>query len=278
MKCDALTRLPGIFVVIAAVGGGPCPAGAETVDFEDLTPATAYAGPGGGSYWNGSDDPSAGKFTSGSLEFNNHYDTTWQSWDGWSYSTTTDTGTAGYTNQYSAYAGGGGGGSATYGVGFHGFTGAPEITLRAGYYVSSAMITNTTYAALAMLNGDAFSKKFGGDTGTDPDWFLLTITGVRDGDAVVGTKEVYLADYRDANNANDYYLEDWISVDLSGLIGARKLEFSLTSSDVDPLWGMNTPGYFAMDNLVVEEVPEPSTLVTLFSAAAALLLLRRRRR
>ena len=41
--------------------------------------------------------------------------------------------------------------------------------------ISTALIA--LYAALAMLQGDAFSKKFGGPDGTDADWFLLTIEG-----------------------------------------------------------------------------------------------------
>lgn len=274
MKCDTTLRLLGILVGIAAVGTGPGSAVAETVGFEDLTPTTAYSG--GGHYWNGSDE--SGGFTSSSLQFNNNYDTKWTSWDGWSYSNTTDTTTEGYPNQYSAFAGGGTGGSATYGVAFIGFTELPEITLPAGYYVSSAMITNTTYAALSIRDGYLSAKKFGGDSGDDPDWFLLTIVGKNSSGQSTGSEEFYLADYRFANNTLDYFVNDWTEVDLSSLKGANTLEFSLTSSDNHPTWGMNTPGYFAIDNIMLEQVPEPSTVVMLLSAAVALLLVRRRRR
>jgi hypothetical protein len=34
-----------------------------------------------------------------------------------------------------------------------------------------------TYAALSMRDGDGFAKQFGGASGDDPDYFLLTITG-----------------------------------------------------------------------------------------------------
>jgi hypothetical protein len=37
--------------------------------------------------------------------------------------------------------------------------------------VTGAYFTNTTYAALSMLSGDSFAKKFGGASGDDPDWF-----------------------------------------------------------------------------------------------------------
>jgi hypothetical protein len=40
-------------------------------------------------------------------------------------------------------------------------------------------------------------------------------------------------------------------VDLSNLKVAKKLRFSLSSSD-NAAWGMNTPGYFCLDNLNYE--------------------------
>ncbi|HMO36139.1 MAG TPA: DUF4465 domain-containing protein, partial [Gemmatales bacterium] len=60
------------------------------------------------------------------------------------------------------------------------------------------------------------------------------------------------------------------TVDLSGLgAGTSALTFELTSSDVGP-FGMNTPAYFAMDNLVVA-VPEPGTMALVGSAALGLI-------
>ena len=44
-------------------------------------------------------------------------------------------------------------------------------------------------------------------------------------------------------------------------IVATSLGFGLQSSDNDPTFGMNTPAYFAADNLRLNAVPEPSTLV-----------------
>ena len=40
---------------------------------------------------------------------------------------------------------------------------------------------------------------------------------------------------------------------------ARQLTFTLESSDNGP-FGMNTPAYFALDNLTVVPVPEPGAL------------------
>lgn len=120
----------------------------------------------------------AGGFTSQGAFFNNNYNPTFQSWSGWSYSNTTDTTTPGFLNQYSAYTGGGFNGSSNYGVAFTFAPGSAYIDLPTGLSAKSARITNTTYAALSILNGDQFAKKFGGASGNDPDFFLFNITGL----------------------------------------------------------------------------------------------------
>jgi len=67
---------------------------------------------------------------------------------------------------------------------------------------------------------------------------------------------------------NGSILNTWQSVDLSSLSAAKTLTFSLTSSD-NGAYGMNTPAYFAMDNLTLSAVPEPSTLALLCVAGIA---------
>jgi hypothetical protein len=109
-----------------------------------------------------------------------------------------------------------------------------------------------------MKNGDAFSKKFGGETGNDPDWFLLTIEGFDSNYKSTGKVYFNLADFAYSNNANDYIVNNWKWVDLSRLGRISKLEFSLRSSD-NGTWGMNTPGYFCIDNLnqqIVTSAPQ----------------------
>jgi hypothetical protein len=275
------------------------PATSATVNFDDLGPGpNAYTGTGGGYYWNGPDPSGAeeedpwdnttrrkvGSFHSGGVQFVNRYNTSYGSWSGFAYSNTTDTTTAGYTNQFSAYPGTGyGAGINNYGVGY-GYVDAldpsnvnelrqlPNFKLPIGARVQSAMVTNTTYAALSMLNGDGFAKKFGGTSGNDADWFKLTVYGT-DATGKVLPKNVsfYLADYR---GVSDYVVKEWTSLDLSPLADAQCLYFNLTSSDVGD-WGMNTPGYFAIDNLKLATVPEPSTLALLCSAGIAGVVLRR---
>lgn len=222
-------------------------ANAAVSTFDDLTL-------GAESYWNGSDNfpPSwTGVFTSAGAEFCAHYDEDFGSgyWDGFSYSNITDTTTEGMAGQYNAIAGGGAGRSSNYAVGYIGFYGrVPTVTLPAAQVVNGAYFTNNNWAYYSMLNGDQFAKKFGGATGDDPDWFLLTITG-KDGDGnSTGTVEFYLADYRSSDNSGDYIVDEWTWVDLRSLGSVKTLEFALTSSDTGQ-WGMNTPAYFAMDSL-----------------------------
>lgn len=230
---------------------------AEIITFEDksLSPNSFYNGNTGA--------PNSDGWTSGSAKFNNNYDTTFgEYWDGWSYSNVKDKTTAGFGNQYAAFAGSGAGGGGNYAVTYQSFP-QSYVDLPTGSVLQSAEITNTTYAAFSMLNGDAFSKKFGGLLGDDADFFKLTITGYAGqglSGGVTGTKEFYLADYRFSNNSLDYVVSDWQVVDLSALGVAKSVGFSLSSSD-NGNFGMNTPAYFAMDNLTFSAVPEPSSLV-----------------
>lgn len=202
------------------------------------------------SFYHGSDG--AGGFASGPLQFNNDYNPEFGVWSGWSVSNTTDTTTAGFGNQYSAYTGGGARGSSTYAVAnaFPGGT-VPSVEIADGAAATgfaSMRVTNTTYTALSMLHGDQFGKKFGGETGDDPDWLLLTVEGFDGDDQPVGSVEFYLADYRFENNSLDYIVDRWAEIDLSGLNGAVRLDFQLSSSDVGD-FGMNTPAYFAADQI-----------------------------
>jgi hypothetical protein len=128
-------------------------------------------------------------------------------------------------------------------------TGAAE-----GGGIEGMYVNNSTYAYLSMRDGDAIAKKFGGITGNDPDFFLLTIEKYNNG--VLGTQKVefYLADFRSANNADDYLISEWTYLDLSSLGNADSLAFSLSSSDVGQ-FGMNTPSYFCLDDLTTKDSP-----------------------
>ncbi len=218
------------------------------------------------SFNNGAD--ASGGFRSGpvdstQVQLNNTFDPMFGSWGGWAISNQTDNTSPGFSNQYSAITGGGARNSATYAVAsaFPGDT-APTISMeapQAGQSFESLMVTNTAYAALSMANGDAFAKKFGGESGDDPDFFLLTIEGRDEDGESVGVVEFYLADFRFGGNSQDYIVDEWTAVDVSSLATASRLEFSLTSSDVGE-FGMNTPAYFAVDDVILSS--EDAKVVT----------------
>jgi hypothetical protein len=245
---------------------------ANVANFDDLSLA-----PGG--YWNGGPVADSHPFTSGPATFNNSffYDAVYDmtSWGGWAYSNKSDITTPDWTNQYSAVTGVGQGGSANYGVGYVDTWDDvnPTVMLATPSVIDFAWFTNTTYAYYAVHDGTPpYGKKFGGNDGTDPDWFLLTITGKNASDGTTGSVDFYLADYRFADGAKDYIVNTWKQVDLTSLGVVKSLEFDLTSSDPGFI-GLNNPSYFAMDTLTVS--PEPATLGLLAVGLAA--IIRRRR-
>lgn len=233
-------------VMVVAAG-----ARAEFATFDDVPLAP-------GTYLNGSDG--SGGFTSGGAQFTNLYNPTYRVAAGWAASNLTDIWTPGYWNQYSAVTGGGVNGSPNYGMAFLGSYSPAlgqasefhdgKIYLPVGTEPRSMNVANTAYAVHSMLGGDQFAKEFGGPTGNDPDWFRLTIRGNTSDGNTVATHEVYLADYRSPNPGGDYIATDWLHVDLNSFRGrgVTNLTFALDSSDMG-VYGMNTPGYIAMDNL-----------------------------
>lgn len=213
------------------------------VDFEDKTL------PGADTVWLGSD--MSGGFTSGGVFFENTYNDQWDYWaSGFIYSNSNDVTTPGYTN-YSAYTGAGANGSANYAINYGG-----NIDFETEKVLGSIQITNTTYAALSMLNGDSYGKQFGSQNnaqgnpdGTNgADWFRLLIIGKDAQSNTTDTIIFYLADYRFADNNDDYIVNTWETVDLTPLGAVQFLEFEMESSDVGS-FGINTPAYFALDNL-----------------------------
>ena len=265
-KVGQVYMVVGLALVPAGV-----PAMAVVIDFEEFDEPPYSLGPE--SYYNGSDG--AGGFTSQGAFFNNtyiDYGGGIYSWSGWSVSNVTDNTTPGYENQYSAYPGGGADGSEFYGVAYTSEPGDACIELPGGAVIGSMVVTNTTYAGLSMLYGDAYAKQFGGPTGNDPDWFKLIITGLDEGGVTIGEIEFYLADYRFGDNSLDYIIDEWAAVDLASVSSAQMLSFGLESSDVGT-YGMNTPAYFAMDSLTF--IPEPGSAMLLLGGGAA--ILRRRR-
>ncbi|PCJ01157.1 MAG: hypothetical protein COB15_01605 [Flavobacteriales bacterium] len=228
-------------------------------DFESLTLSP-------NTYWDGSDlsglttpKTFTTDFMSGDASFNNVFDTAFGGpgyWsEGFAQSTYTDSITSGSGNLYSSRAGSGNA-SQTYLVAKNN----TKITLKnaaTDTVVSGIYITNSTYAANSMRDGDSFAKKFGGVSGNDADWFLLTIKGIDTTGAITtDSVDFYLADFRFATNSLDYIVKDWQYVNLASLGNVTALTFTLTSSDVSGIW-MNTPTFFCIDDIT----PISATLI-----------------
>ncbi len=194
-------------------------------------------------------------FNNGLAHFPCVYDTSYGGfWDyGFAYSNMTDTTTSGYTNGYSSKNGTGYGGSAKYAVayGINNTLSLQGVAL--GQPVEGFYVTNNTYAYNDMRAGGSYSKKFGGTTGNDADWFKFTVKGYRAGALTADSVEFYLADFRPAGTANDSIIKGWHWVNLLPLGKVDSLHFNLSSTDNDSTYGMNTPAYFCIDNFTTHE-------------------------
>ena len=196
------------------------------------------------SYWNGSD--LSGAYVEEGFNFSNYYDTAWYSWSGFAVSNVMDNTTEGWANQYGVSAGMANSGD-NFAVATFGASISSEARVVDGFY-----ITNSTYTALSILNGDDFAKKFGGETGDESDWFKLSVIGKLDS-VITDTVDFYLADFRFEDNTEDYIVTDWTWLDLNTLGNVTEISFAWSSSDTG-VWGMNTPAYFCMDDITVNTV------------------------
>lgn len=208
--------------------------------------------------------------------FFNGFTPNFNSFNGFAYSTVQDTTTPGFGNQFASFAGGGSDGNGgvdiggTYGILFGSSNPSPQpdfvlpyVDLPSPSIVNSIDITNTTFAALAVLNGDGPSRRFGDEPGvTFPantprgdfeDLFQVTLTGFDQlggtGNAT-GSFTVDLADFRFGTTAEDIasVLDTWRTIDLTSLGEVQSVGFSFFTTD-DGDFGFNTPVYAAIDNL-----------------------------
>lgn len=204
------------------------------------------------SFLNGSDG--SGGFSDGNIFLPNSYNAMFSSWSGWAISNVTDNTTPGFPNQYGAMPGSGAEDSETFAVSYTagGFSKVILENDAVGQVVSGFYVTNNAYAYYSMQEGDDFAKKFGGLSGNDPDYLLLTVKAFSNGELSSDSVDVYLADYRFEDNSEDYILDEWRYVDLTSLGEADSLQFFLSSTD-NSTFGMNTPAYFCIDRLTTSD-------------------------
>lgn len=180
-------------------------------------------------------------------------------WSGFTYSNRTDTSTPGFANDGSAITGdGAGAGQDNYGIGQ---ADGAHLEFATPQTLVGAYFTNTTYAFLAMRDGDdGNSPPFVKGPFGPGDFFTLHVKGRDAGQNLTGALDIALAD-----GAN--ILHEWTWVDLSALGTVKSLEFSFSSSDTGP-FGVDTPSYFAIDDLTA--VPGPASGWLLLSGFALL--------
>lgn len=240
-----------IYVLATALLLGASTQAQQTIDFESFTLAADTfdnGSAGNGDFLLGTDQ----------IRFSNVFTpNAWGgSWTGHSISNMTDATTAGFGNQYSAFTGSGNNGSSNYAVGYS----VGLISCENQYqFIDSFKITNTTYAAISMRDGDAYAKQFGSPNNAagDPDgtngedfyrvWVICEDYAQTQKDSI----EVLLADYRFADNAQDYIVEEWMNVDVQSVgFMVNRITLRMESSDNHPTYGMNTPAYYAIDDVV----------------------------
>jgi hypothetical protein len=251
-------------VIVTAIIGAFCHAAtAALVTFEEINLPPA-----------GFQNDFGGQFVVGNATFYSNNDFEAGTWSGFGVSNLSDNSSTGPNKESTAIPGGGLGGSANYAIGLYS-TDAFESTVVTFSSITSLLgrgtyITNTTWAYYEMADGGSLNpKKFGGPTGDEADWFKLVIEGFVGLNPAGEAVEFYLADFRPADNAQDYIVDDWRFVDLSPLGSVDRLTFKLVTSDT----GVTVPAYFAMDHFMA--VPEPSSLLIVVGGLG--LMLRRKR-
>ncbi|MDG1148627.1 MAG: DUF4465 domain-containing protein [Crocinitomicaceae bacterium] len=238
-----------IYVLATALLLGASLQAQQTVDFESVVLSP-------NSYDNGSSGNGDFLLGSSPIRFSNTYTSAWDSWTGYAISNMVDTVTAGYLNQYSAFTGAGCDSSSAYAVGY-GSSG--NISCENEYqYITSFKITNSTYTAISMRDGDAYAKQFGSvnnamgipDGTNGEDFYRVWVYCEDYSGANKDTIEVLLADYRFADSTQDYIVDEWLDVDFQNVgFPVNRIQFELESSDIGD-FGMNTPGYYVIDNVV----------------------------
>lgn len=256
LTCLNYFTMKKLYVLATALFIGAS-AQAQTIDFESfgLAPNSFDNGSGGvgGEF----------EFLGGDVILTNFYDTAWGGyWSEFSISNMNDVVTPGFGNQYSAYPGSGADNSETFAMLYsNGFISATTSYIS----IDSFYIANATYSALSMLSGDAggYGKEFGTSVSGDihgnipdgsngEDFYRVWVYGADEFGNIFDSSLVYLADYRFADNTQDYISDDWLKVDLTTFSApVSTVTFKIESSDTTGGF-INTPTYFAVDNVSVK--------------------------
>lgn len=102
-------------------------------------------------------------------------------------------------------------------------------------------VVNTCYTLNSLYYGDSFAKPATADS-----WFKIVAYGYDADGRKTGSTECFLC------NGSANIVEEWTKFDLSVLGSVTKIEFNIMgSSDLCGDYGLNTPAYFAYDDVAV---------------------------
>lgn len=120
------------------------------------------------------------------------------------------------------------------------------------YEFKGAWVTNTTYAYLAVKEGNDGGGDYSMIKGpfTNNDWFKLTATGYKANGSKIGSLDFYLADFRDGKQE---IVNTWKWFDWSSIKNADYITFSMSSTDNNVSGQINTPSYFCLDGITLIE-------------------------
>ena len=114
--------------------------------------------------------------------------------------------------------------------------------------IESVDVINTAYVLNSLTNGDGFAP-----AATDESQFVVHFEGTHEDGTT--SEVIFLL----ANGRN--FVTEWTTVDLTPLGEVKSLRTYVTgSADLEGDWGLNTPGYVALDNIKVRfDTPEIAT-------------------
>lgn len=119
----------------------------------------------------------------------------------------------------------------------------PALTFADGVarVVDHMYVTNTAYTYAMLKTGNAYCTPAGDDS-----WFMITAYGYAADGHMTGSEKFFLC------RGKDNIVNTWTKWDLSSLGEVVKIEFNIDgSADLRGDWGLNTPAYFAYDDVAV---------------------------
>jgi hypothetical protein len=127
---------------------------------------------------------------------------------------------------------------------------APQSTV-----VSSITINNTALVTHAVTNGLFQASPF-----AQGDFLRVRFISLDENNQATDSTNWYDLAVHDGNL---WLMSQWTTIDLSSL-QSNRITFELSGSDVDPLFGLNTPSYLAIDNVAIDQVTQPASVVDSF--------------